>query len=34
MWEWLQKLLFPKGKKTKNKNSKKVINNGRYIKRC
>ena len=23
MWEWLQKILFPKGKKTKNKNSKK-----------
>ena len=23
VWEWLQKILFPKGKKTKNKNSKK-----------
>ena len=23
MWEWLQKILFPKGKKTKNKKDKK-----------
>ena len=23
MWEWLQKILFPKGKKSKSKNSKK-----------
>ena len=36
MWEWLQKILFPKGKKTKNKKDKKdkkvVVNNGSSFK--
>ena len=35
MWEWLQKILFPKGKKNKKdkKDKKVVINNGSSFKR-